>query len=96
MKPTVAHQTTPNTEPACHTRFVNRRQGAQFLSERFFPVSHRTLESWPLAWRHVNGHAVCELAELVAVAEAKLAAAAPIRSGSQSLLLASKKTNLSK
>jgi hypothetical protein len=62
-------------------RFVDRRRGAQFLSERFFPVSHRTLESWPLAWRHVNGHAVCELAELVAVAEAKLAAAAPIRGG---------------
>ena len=86
MKPTVAHQTTPNTEPACHTQFVDRRRGAQFLSERFFPVSHRTLESWPLAWRYVNGHAVCELAELVAVAEAKLAAAAPIRSGRQSHL----------
>jgi hypothetical protein len=76
-------------------RFVDRRRGAQFLSERFFPVSHRTLESWPLAWRHVNGHAVCELAELVAVAEAKLAAAAPIRSGSQSHLT-SKKINPSK
>ena len=83
MKPTYSQSISALEQ---HPRFVDRRRGAQFLSERFFPVSHRTLESWPLTWRHVNGYAVCDLAELVAVAEAKLAAAAPIRSGSQTHL----------
>jgi hypothetical protein len=33
------------------------------------------LEVWPITWRLVNGKAVCETAELFAVAQAKLEAA---------------------
>lgn len=81
MKPTAAHHTTTIAEPTGQPRFIDRRRGAQLVSERYFPTSHRTLETWPLTWRHVNGRALCELAELFSVAEAKLAAAAPIRGG---------------
>ena len=62
-------------------RRVDRRRGAELVERYFFPVSHRSLERWDLAWRHVNGKAVVETAELFAVAEAKLAAATPIRGG---------------
>ncbi|MBX6386923.1 MAG: hypothetical protein IRZ07_28755, partial [Microbispora sp.] len=50
---------------------VDRRAGAELVTRFYFPVSHRTLEAWPLTWRRVNGKAVCETAELFAVAEAK-------------------------
>ena len=62
-------------------RRVTRRMGAELVSRHFFPVSHRSLEVWPLTWRHVNGYSVCETAELFAVARAKLEAAPPTRSG---------------
>lgn len=62
-------------------RRVDRRRGAELVELYFFPVSYRSLERWGLTWRHVNGKAVVETAELFAVAEAKLAAATPIRGG---------------
>jgi hypothetical protein len=62
-------------------RRVTRRVGAELVTQHYFPVSHRSLETWPLTWRHVNGYSVCETAELFAVARAKLEAAPPIRSG---------------
>lgn len=62
-------------------RRVDRRMGAELVKRHFFPVSHRSLERWGLTWRHVNGRAVVETAELFAVAEAKLAAATFIRGG---------------
>ncbi len=62
-------------------RRVDRRRGAELVKLYFFPVSHRSLERWGLTWWHVNGRAVVETAELFAVAEAKLAAATPIRGG---------------
>ena len=60
---------------------VDRGTGADLVTRRFFPVSPRTLEAWPLTWRHVNGKAVCATAELFAVAQAKLDAAPPVRGG---------------
>ncbi len=60
---------------------VDRKAGAALLARYFFPVSPRSLEVWPLTWRRVNGYAVCETAELFAVAQAKLDAAPPIRGG---------------
>jgi hypothetical protein len=60
---------------------VDRGVGAVLVTQRYFPVSPRTLEAWPLTWRHVNGKAVCETAELFAVARAKLDAAPPVRGG---------------
>jgi hypothetical protein len=44
-------------------------------------IAPNTLEAWPLTWRHVNGKAFCETAELFALAEAKLNAAPPVRGG---------------
>jgi hypothetical protein len=58
---------------------VDRKTGAELVARHFFPISPRTLEIWPLDWRHVNGRAVCETAELFAVAQAKLAAAPLVR-----------------
>lgn len=60
---------------------VDRRRAAELVSCHFFPVSHRTVEAWPLVVRHVNGKATVETAELFAFAQAKLDAAPPIRGG---------------
>lgn len=62
-------------------RHVDRRTGAALVTQHFFPTSHRTLEAWPLTWRHVNGRALVETAELFALAQSKLDAAPPIRGG---------------
>jgi hypothetical protein len=60
---------------------ADRREGAKLVTQHFFPVSPRTLEAWDLPWRHVNGKAICDVAELFALAQAKLDAAPPIRGG---------------
>lgn len=60
---------------------VNRKVGAELVSKFFMPVSHRTLEAWPLTWRYGNGYALVETAELFAVARQKLESATPIRGG---------------
>ena len=60
---------------------VDRKRGAKLVTDRFFPVSSRTLEVWPLPWRHVNGKALCEVADLFAFAQAKLDAAASTQGG---------------
>jgi hypothetical protein len=61
-------------------RRVDRSTAAELATKFFFPVSSRTLEVWPVTWRLVNGKAVCETAELFAVAQAKLDAAPLISS----------------
>lgn len=73
------HPIAPNLSDL--PRRVDRRRAAELVTRHHFPVSHRTLEVWPLTWRHVNGYAVCDTAELFAVAQAKLDAAPPIRGG---------------
>ena len=60
---------------------VDRRQGAKLISARLFPISPRTLETWPVRWRRVNGRALCETAELLAFAEGKFASAPSILGG---------------
>jgi hypothetical protein len=62
-------------------RNVDRRVGAELVTQFFFPVSARSLEVWPLVWRHVNGKAVVATADLFAHADAKLSAAPAIRGG---------------
>jgi hypothetical protein len=66
---------------------IDRRRGAALITELFFPISHRTLESWPLIWVQVNGRATIGTVELLAEAEARLANAARIRGGRRSLQL---------
>ncbi len=60
---------------------VDRRTGAELVTRYLFPVSHRTLERWPLTGRVVNGRLVFATAELFAHARALVDAAPPIRGG---------------
>ena len=60
---------------------VDRRRGAELVTRYFFPVSHRTLERWPLTGRVVNGRLVFATADLFAHARALMDAAPPIRGG---------------
>ncbi|WP_198374978.1 hypothetical protein [Neoroseomonas rubea] len=73
MDPNINFETLP--------RHVDRRVGAELVTRFFFPVSPRSLEVWPVAWRHVNGRALVATTELLALAAQKLAAAPPIRGG---------------
>ncbi len=60
---------------------MDRNGLAAFITKEFFQVSPRSLERWPLTWRHVNGKAHADTAEAAAVAQAMLDAAPPIRGG---------------
>jgi hypothetical protein len=60
---------------------MTRITAAAFVSRHYFEIKPRSLEKWPLVWRELNGRAHCETAELMKVAEAKIAAAPRIRSG---------------
>lgn len=62
-------------------RRVDRKTAAELVRHHFFPVSHRTLEAWPLSTRRVNGRALVETTELFAVAMEKLNEAPSIRAG---------------
>jgi hypothetical protein len=70
---------TTNPDTVLPTR-VDRKTGAELVTRHFFPISPRTLETWPLPWRHLNGKAVCETTDLFALAQAKLDAAPSTRS----------------
>jgi hypothetical protein len=60
---------------------VDRRTGADLITRFMFPVSHRSLEAWPLPTRHVNGRAIVPTVALFEVAYAKLTAAPVIMGG---------------
>jgi hypothetical protein len=60
---------------------VCRRAAAQIVTRNFFPVSHRTLERWPLTWRRVNGRALVETADLLKEAQRRLDEATAIIGG---------------
>jgi hypothetical protein len=60
---------------------VDRRTGAKLVTQHIFPVSHRTLEKWPLPVQHVNGYAVIATRALFEAAYARLSAAPVIMSG---------------
>jgi len=57
---------------------IDRRRGAAEISRNLFPVSHRSLEAWPLPVRHVNGRAIVATRELFELAYAKFASAPPL------------------
>jgi hypothetical protein len=59
----------------------DRKTLAQLISKFIFPVSPRTLESWPLHSRRVNGHAVAETYEALALAWRKFNSAPVTMSG---------------
>lgn len=58
---------------------MDRRTAAAVISRHFFPISHRTLETWPVRWRVVNGKALAETAEILTFAAQKLNGATSIR-----------------
>ena len=60
---------------------MDRNGLAAFITKHFFQVSPRSLERWPLTWRHVNGKAHADTAEAAVVAQAMLDAAPPVRGG---------------
>ena len=60
---------------------MERRTAANLVTQYFFPVSHRSLESWPLPTRLVNGKAISPTVEVFKVAYLKLVAAPLIMGG---------------
>lgn len=54
---------------------VDRLVGAAVITRQCFPVSPRSLETWPVPCRRVNGRAMYDLATLLRYAQAKLDAA---------------------
>jgi len=61
--------------------YSDRRSGAILLTRYLFPVSHRSLETWPLPWQHANGRSITPTVVLFAVGHAKLDAAPVIMGG---------------
>ena len=62
-------------------RFADRKTLAAIITHKFFPVSHRTLQTWPLTVRRPNRSAIYEVTEALAYAEQKLEGAAPYQQG---------------
>jgi len=62
---------------------VDRLTAAHLITQFYFPISHRTLERWPIGWRIVNGRAIADVAELFAEAECRLHASPPIIGGAR-------------
>lgn len=62
-------------------RFADRKTLAAIITHNFFPISHRTLQTWPLTVRRPNRAAVYEVAEALAFAEQKLDGAVSYKQG---------------
>jgi hypothetical protein len=62
-------------------RYADREALAAAISRLIFPVSRRTLEAWPVAWRIVNGHAIAETSDAFKYAWRKFASAPVAMSG---------------
>lgn len=85
LSPTPRRRHKPELTPASLPPRIARRDAAPMLYAVLgFPVSPRTLESWPVATRLVNGKATFDTAELLAFARSKLDEAPSIRGGRKS------------
>jgi hypothetical protein len=60
---------------------VTRKAAADIITRHVFPVSHRSLERWPLLIRRVNGKATTGTAGALAEAWARFNAAPELMSG---------------
>jgi hypothetical protein len=60
---------------------LDRKKAAEVLTQRYFPISNRTLERWPLTWRRLNGRALVNTEELLAEAQRRVEACTPIKGG---------------
>ena len=71
----------PELPPGAPPPRVTRLDGAALLyRELGFPISPRTLESWPVPTMRANGKATYDSAELLAFARARMAAT-PVQRG---------------
>jgi hypothetical protein len=61
--------------------YSDRRGLAQIHSELLGPLSPRSLEEWPLTWQLVNGRAVTNTRDAIALAYARFQAAPKYRGG---------------
>ena len=75
------NNTSPGLDLSTLPTRMDRRMGAEIITRHLFPVSHRSIEAWPLAVRRVNGRALYDTRELLAHAQTILDAAPSIRSG---------------
>jgi hypothetical protein len=71
----------PEPDPEKLPRFADRPTLARIHTHYFGPQSHRTLETWPLTWRRVNGRAVSEVRAFLVEAQRRFDAAPVIRGG---------------
>jgi hypothetical protein len=62
-------------------RYQHRRVLKRVHGQYYGDISHRTLEAWPLAWRRVNGRAVCDVREFLAEAQRRFDAAPVVMGG---------------
>ena len=53
-------------------KYADRKTLAKIISFECFPVSHRTIQTWPLTVRRPNRAAVFEVAEALEYAQSKL------------------------
>lgn len=53
-------------------KYADRKTLAAIITHYCFPISHRTLQTWPLTARRPNRAAVFEVAEAMEYAKAKL------------------------
>ncbi len=54
--------------------YIARRKAADVISFYYFPVSHRTLETWPVKYFLVNNKALVKTEDILAVAQKKIEA----------------------
>jgi hypothetical protein len=66
---------------AAFPKRVDRKAGAEIISQLHFPISPRTLERWPLTWQRINGRSLCETTELLAEAQRRVSEAPRIAGG---------------
>jgi hypothetical protein len=62
-------------------RYADRKTLAAIITHNFFPISYRTLQTWPLTVRRPNRAAVYEVAEALTYAEQKMEGAISYKQG---------------
>jgi len=77
---TLPREPDPEQMPIQHG---SREQLADIHRYYFGPISHRTLERWPLRWRKVNGRAVADVREFLTEAERRFREAPVVMGGQQ-------------
>jgi hypothetical protein len=65
-----------------HPEYADLKTAARLVTERYFRVSHRSLEKWPLAIRLLNGRRHVKTSDLFARVEALIANAPPVMTNS--------------